>query len=771
MAADILQFREIAQSMTPRINLGSQSIKNSGNLVLQQNEISQTNSLNEIKDLTADNNRILRNVANTMLQSLVLDKDNIRRQREQQAELNKEMAKMSKGGFIGPMMPGGGSGGSAGGDGEGGGLGTAALAAGGALGLSGLLKSLRGFKLGKGIEGFFGVNKGFSLKGAAKLGAGGTAKTLGMRGLKGALRMGTGKAGLLSAILAVPSVIMSLKDVQDAKARDDMEGVAEAKDDIAGTVGGTGGALAGAAAGAAVGSVVPVIGTAIGGIVGGILGGMGGDKLGRFFFTSAEEKAVKYGKRIELGQDVLKGRYKSWGKAYFEQAKNGNWKVYRKRDSWFGSVVADPDLIAYLNGKISELPDYGKQKEEGEKDAKIAEEDDKKTAASLSGTTYDLTDSATANVVNQDEKGETKTGGFFSKAKSFFKGDKISDEELLSYEDGKKEGIFNIMSTDGTVKELDQYDLGNIPKELKDRAKELGGNDATSKMLALNAKRLSMIIPNVLNSLPPFETERRAYLQGQLNEALDILEDPTYQEALTEGETFKDRLVKLIGGSNEDTQARTIGGDTRVANTQKGDESTSTFGQTITEETSKNISNSFLRNLLRDKGEPIETVNITSSTDKMKGDQGESVYASVMAEKLKGSFFGGDDYRIRQAQLPDGRVIQNVPISKEQYEMLKKIQDYDNEFEAQDKIQAIANTALGEQPGASGTQIAQGNVTTPPVTSQGENLQPVETANGVNISNTPVNNTTNNTIANNTTNSGRVDTEVDPYVDRIATMT
>ena len=105
-----------------------------------------------------------------------------------------------------------------------------------------------------------------------------------------------------------------------------------------------------------------------------------------------------------------------------------------------------------------------------------------------------------------------------------------------------------------------------------------------------------------------------------------------------------------------------------------------------------------------------------------------------------------------------------------QYEMLKKLQDSDNEFEAQDKIQAIANIALGEKPGASGTQIAQGNVTTPPVTSQGENLQPVETADGVNISNTPVNNTTNNTIANNTTNSGRVDTEVDPYVDRIATM-
>src|SRR6056300_852606 len=154
MAADILQFREIAQSMTPRVNLGSQSIKNSGNLVLQQNEISQTNSLNEIKDLTADNNRILRNVANTMLQSLVLDKDNIRRQREQQAELNKEMAKMSKGGFIGPMMPGGGGKGGAGGGDDGGlgTLGTATLAAGGTLGLSGLIKSLRGFRLGKGIE-------------------------------------------------------------------------------------------------------------------------------------------------------------------------------------------------------------------------------------------------------------------------------------------------------------------------------------------------------------------------------------------------------------------------------------------------------------------------------------------------------------------------------------------------------------------------------------------------------------------------------------------
>src|SRR5210317_606491 len=186
MAADILQFREIAQSMTPRVNLGSQSIKNSGNLVLQQNEISQTNSLNEIKDLTADNNRILRNVANTMLQSLVLDKDNIRRQREQQAELNKEMAKMSKGGFIGPMMPGGGSGGSAGGDGEGGGLGAA-----GTLGLLGLLKSLRGFKLGKGIEGFFG-NKGINVMKrtavAGKSGFGAGAKYFGKNVLKNTLK-------------------------------------------------------------------------------------------------------------------------------------------------------------------------------------------------------------------------------------------------------------------------------------------------------------------------------------------------------------------------------------------------------------------------------------------------------------------------------------------------------------------------------------------------------------------------------------------------------
>lgn len=772
--AEIIQFQEVAQSMRPRYSVPSKALSSGNNLDLEKREISQTNSLTEIKDVTKDSNKTLKGIQNVMLQSLNLEKDNIRRQKEQQAELTKELKKVGggSGGFGGT----GGAGGTGGGD-DGGLPGGSALLAG--LGLGSVAKSLTGFSkgsIGKGVQGFFGVKGNYARTGVggAKMGA----KGFGKLALKNTLSMAKGKAGLLSAILAVPSVIMSLKDVEESKARDDIEGVAEAKDEIAGTVGGTGGALAGAAAGAAIGSVVPVIGTAIGGIVGGILGGMGGDKLGKFFFTSAEEKAVKYKNRKELDQSVLKGRYAVWGKAYFEKADNGNWKVYRKKDSWFGSVVADPDLIAFLEGKIDELPDYAKQQEDGKKDIKLAEDEMKKTAASINANSaYDLTDPDTMMNQNTPEAGfdNTKMAGksFTEKVKSVFKGDTISDKELMSYEGDKNAGVYGFM-TQKDVDKRGDFNLSVIPAGLKKRASELGGLKTTEKALALNAKRLSKLIPDELNNTPPFETERRAYLQEQLNAALKVLEDPKYQEALTEGETFKDRLLNAFFGSNEENSPINIKSSVvskeTSGKTQDGKAyNTDQLNNTITTSETKGVSNNFLRGLLADKGEVLERVDVTSNAVKNVGDEQEGGFNKLTLEKLKGSFFGKDQYRILYGRLADGRFVEKVPLTEKQYEEIKNLNENTKDgFEQTAKIASIVNSNLENS--VSKNTVAQGNVETKPVVSKGESLQPVKTNTGTSVVSAPVSATQNTNISSTMTNAGRVDTEVDSYVDKISQM-
>src|SRR5210317_1346394 len=299
--------KEVVKSMKP--NLGGRRVmgnKDSLDIELKENKI-----LTDLKENSLKQNDHLQKISYSMSAMVGFERDKQRRTKDQQTELARELKKtMARGGAMGGVsgspktMSGEG--------GEGGGmgligralsvLGLTSLAGGG----KGLLSKLRGSKLGGGTERFFGVNKGYSPRAAKKLGVGGTAKALGKRSLGGLSKMATGKAGVLSALFAIPSLMLDYSSMKKAQAEGDEREEDLAKEGMAGTVGGTGGALAGAAAGAAIGSVVPVIGTAIGGIVGGLIGGFGGSKLGEGLFKTKKKKKAKAGKKKKKEEELIK---------------------------------------------------------------------------------------------------------------------------------------------------------------------------------------------------------------------------------------------------------------------------------------------------------------------------------------------------------------------------------------------------------------------------------------------------------------------------------
>jgi uncharacterized protein (DUF697 family) len=298
--------KEVVKSMKP--NLGGRRVmgnKDGLDIELKENKI-----LSDLKENSLKQNNHLQKISNSMSAMVGFERDKQRRTKDQQTELTRELKKSLA---VGSGVYGGvGKSKTTGGDG--GILGTignfltgGATAAGGI----GLLSRLRGSKLGGGTERFFGVGaKGGSspmtVPGMKKAGLGGTLKNLGKGGLKNLAKMGTGKAGILSALFAIPSLALDYSSMKKSQAMGDMEGEDLTKESMAGTVGGTGGALAGAAAGAAIGSVVPVIGTAIGGIIGGLLGGLGGSKLGEGLYETRAEKKAKEADKKKKESELVK---------------------------------------------------------------------------------------------------------------------------------------------------------------------------------------------------------------------------------------------------------------------------------------------------------------------------------------------------------------------------------------------------------------------------------------------------------------------------------
>src|SRR6056300_1435769 len=299
--------KEVVKSMKP--NLGGRRVmgnKDSLDIELKENKI-----LTDLKENSLKQNNHLQKISSSMSAMVGFERDKQRRTKDQQTELTRELKKtMARGGAMGGVsgspktMSGEG--------GEGGGMGLMGkalaflgLGTAGTAGAKQLLK-LRGSKLGGGTERFFGVNKGYDPRAAKKLGVGGTAKALGKRSLGGLSKMATGKAGVLSALFAIPSLMLDYSSMKKAQAEGDEREEDLAKESMAGTAGATGGALAGAATGAAIGSVVPVIGTAIGGIVGGLIGGFGGSKLGEGLFKTKAEKEAEAAKKKKKEEELAK---------------------------------------------------------------------------------------------------------------------------------------------------------------------------------------------------------------------------------------------------------------------------------------------------------------------------------------------------------------------------------------------------------------------------------------------------------------------------------
>ena len=296
--------KEVVKSMKP--NLGGRRImgnKDGLDIELKENKI-----LSDLKENSLKQNNHLQKISYSMSAMVGFERDKQRRAKDQQTELTRELKKSLAAG----SGVYGGAGKSKTMSGEGGGMGLI----GNALAFLGLgkagtagakqLLNFRGSKLGGGTERFFGVNKGYTPRAAKKLGVGGTAKALGKRSLGGLSKMATGKAGVLSALFAIPSLMLDYSSMKKSQAMGDEEGEDLAKESMAGTVGGTGGALAGAAAGAAIGSVVPVIGTAIGGIIGGLIGGFGGSKLGEGLYETRAEKKARDDRRKKEAETVKK---------------------------------------------------------------------------------------------------------------------------------------------------------------------------------------------------------------------------------------------------------------------------------------------------------------------------------------------------------------------------------------------------------------------------------------------------------------------------------
>src|SRR5210317_2285500 len=296
--------KEVVKSMKP--NLGGRRVmgnKDSLDIELKENKI-----LTDLKENSLKQNDHLQKISYSMSAMVGFERDKQRRTKDQQTELARELKRtMARGGAMGGV-----AGSSKTESGEGGGMGLMGKAL-SVLGLTsvatggvGLLGKLRGTKLGGGTERMFGVNKGYTPRAAKKLGVGGTAKALGKRSLGGLSKMATGKAGVLSALFAIPSLMLDYSDMKKSQAEGDERGEDLAKESMVGTGGAVAGSLAGAATGAAIGSVVPVIGTAIGGLIGGLIGGFGGSKLGEGLFKTKAEKEAAAKEKKKKEEELAK---------------------------------------------------------------------------------------------------------------------------------------------------------------------------------------------------------------------------------------------------------------------------------------------------------------------------------------------------------------------------------------------------------------------------------------------------------------------------------
>src|SRR6056300_468715 len=296
--------KEVVKSMKP--NLGGRRVmgnKDSLDIELKENKI-----LTDLKENSLKQNDHLQKISYSMSAIVGFERDKQRRTKDQQTELARELKKtMARGGAMGGV-----AGSPKTESGEGGGMGLIGRAL-SVLGLTsvakggvGLLGKMRGTKLGGGTERMFGVNKGYTPRAAKKLGVGGTAKALGKRSLGGLSKMATGKAGVLSALFAIPSLMLDYSDMKKSQAEGDEYGASEAQESMVGTGGAVAGSLAGAATGAAIGSVVPVIGTAIGGLIGGLIGGFGGSKLGEGLFKTKAEKEAEAAKKKKKEEELIK---------------------------------------------------------------------------------------------------------------------------------------------------------------------------------------------------------------------------------------------------------------------------------------------------------------------------------------------------------------------------------------------------------------------------------------------------------------------------------
>src|SRR6056300_1229132 len=296
--------KEVVKSMKP--NLGGRRVmgnKNSLDIEIKENKI-----LSDLKENSLKQNNHLQKISYSMSAMVGFERDKQRRAKDQQTELARELKRtMARGGAMGGV-----AGSPKTESGEGGGMGLIGRAL-SVLGLTsvakggvGLLGKMRGTKLGGGTERMFGVNKGYTPRAAKKLGVGGTAKALGKRSLGGLSKMATGKAGVLSALFAIPSLMLDYSDMKKSQAEGDEYGASEAQESMVGTGGAVAGSLAGAAAGAAIGSVVPVIGTAIGGLIGGLIGGFGGSKLGEGLFKTKAEKEAEAAKKKKNEEELAK---------------------------------------------------------------------------------------------------------------------------------------------------------------------------------------------------------------------------------------------------------------------------------------------------------------------------------------------------------------------------------------------------------------------------------------------------------------------------------
>jgi len=298
--------KEVVKSMKP--NLGGRRVM--GNKDSLDIEIKENKILSDLKENSLKQNNHLQKISYSMSAMVGFERDKQRRAKDQQTELARELKKtMARGGAMGPS---GVTGSPKTMSGEGGGMGIMGkalaflgLGTAGTAGAKQLLK-LRGSKLGGGTERFFGVNKGYDPRAAKKLGVGGTAKALGKRSLGGLSKMATGKAGVLSALFAIPSLMLDYSDMKKSQAEGDDYGASEAQESMVGTGGAVAGSLAGAATGAAIGSVVPVIGTAIGGLIGGLIGGFGGSKLGKGLFKTKAEKEAEAAKKKKNEEELAK---------------------------------------------------------------------------------------------------------------------------------------------------------------------------------------------------------------------------------------------------------------------------------------------------------------------------------------------------------------------------------------------------------------------------------------------------------------------------------